>query len=376
MTSDVGRLCAELNGQPLFHLSLHSKELFHSNFLGWLCEAHSGAATRALKTWLPERNDASGAHIVLREKDHLDLAVQLPGCAPFVLENKVFSPPDEAQLDKYAAGKLAGLTDPVMLLLSLGDPSWPDGTYTTPLGAVWRHLSFEDLRRVLDHAHEAMPDHLAFDRELVARYRDMVVILGQLASSVGRPAADEPIDVPPDDAEHLRAIRLHDAIGKLRARSAIAAARAHTESLLPDIPVQWEADFTKGSPLMSAFVEVGDGDRLGWQYQHKQWRAATITRAHDGRGPALLALRHEYVTAHYADWFVFDGIRALTGRPVKEVPRTEADGRYCSFAPNFTYRYRKLPALTQNELVALSHHYIEAAASRHRTAERVRLEPA
>ena len=29
-----------LKGSPLFNLSLASKELFHSNFLAWLCEAY------------------------------------------------------------------------------------------------------------------------------------------------------------------------------------------------------------------------------------------------------------------------------------------------------------------------------------------------
>lgn len=358
--NDVKEMCAALRRQPLFHLSLHSKELFHSNFLGWLCEAHPVAAAEALDPWVP----AAGTNRleVLRERSHLDLAVQLPGRASFVVENKVFSAPDESQLDQYAEGELAGFDNPVLLLLSLGTPGWPDGTYTTPSGRTWRHVSFADLATILSHALDGLNQAPTFHRMLVEEYRTLVLTLERLALTVGRLASGEPVEVPRSTAEELRSIRLHDAIGKLRARAAVAAARAYTQALLPDVTIRWEANFTNGSPLMAAFVDKGNGDWLGWQYQHGQWRAAVITEKHKGRGEELRDMRAASVAARYGSWFDFTAIPTLVEREMSDVPPREASGGFNHYAPDFVYRYRKLPALTQDELLALSHHYLCAAA--------------
>src|SRR5687768_16326970 len=101
--------------------ALQSKELFHSNFVGWLCESHPQVGAEVFRHWVSRRPEATTLR-AQRERSHLDLAIELPGLTPFVLENKVFAPPDDAQLDDYAAGKLAGLTRPELLLLSLGRP--------------------------------------------------------------------------------------------------------------------------------------------------------------------------------------------------------------------------------------------------------------
>ncbi|MGH8998873.1 MAG: PD-(D/E)XK nuclease family protein [Acidimicrobiia bacterium] len=131
--SDLASICEDLRAQPLFHLSLHSKELFHSNFLAWLCEAHPDAAVQVFSRWVPARPQAKRLR-VQRERSNLDLAIELPGLTPLVVENKVFSPPDDQQLDDYANGPLAGLADPELLLLSLGRPRWPSDVHVSPNG--------------------------------------------------------------------------------------------------------------------------------------------------------------------------------------------------------------------------------------------------
>jgi hypothetical protein len=108
MDDEVSHLCAALSNEPLFHLSLHSKELFHSNFLAWFGENYPSEASEAFSAWVPKRVGQSAVR-VQREADHLDLAIELPGLAPFVVDNKVFAPPDEAQLDLHASGPMGGL---------------------------------------------------------------------------------------------------------------------------------------------------------------------------------------------------------------------------------------------------------------------------
>lgn len=363
-TATIRDLCVSLDQQALFHLSLHSKELFHSNFLGWLCKSHPEAVAPALERWIPET--PSDELIVMHEKDHLDLAAQLPGRAPFVLENKVFSAPDETQLDRYADGKLAGFEDPVLLLLSLGAPPWPDGTYVTTgkIQRTWRYVSFNEL----DDALGVMGEHLdaapTFHRLLIEEYRTMVRALAQLALVVGQPDADQPVHVPTEHSEELRKIRLHDAIGKLRSRAAVAVAKAHTQDQIPGDGITWEANFLAGSPLMSAFVAMPNGDRLGWQYHHAQWRLLVLTSQHKGKGEQLKEKREELVSTRYASWFDFSAIPQLIRRDVSKLSPTEAAGGFNHYAPDFVYRYRKLPALTRDELLTLSHHYLSAAVTR------------
>lgn len=354
-------LCANLQRQPLLHLSLHSKELFHSNFLGWLCEAHPDAAAKAMEPWVPAR--ATRQLGVWRERDHLDLAVQLPGRAPFIVENKVFSAPDEAQLEGYVAGNLAGFDEPTLLLLSLGAPTWPDGTFETSTGHRWRHVSFADLDVILGRTLEALADAPVFHTMLIEQYRTLVVSLERLAVAAGRPGPAEAIEVPVSVIEELRGVRLHDAIGKLRARSAISAARAYTQPQLGDVLIDWQANFTNASPLTAAFVKKESGDWIGWQYQHGQWRLAVITHQLKGRGEELRERRAAFVAERYASWFDFEAVASLIGRDISVVPPREAAGGFNHYAPDFVYRYRKLPALTQEELIKLSHHYLSAAAA-------------
>lgn len=360
MSGDVNALCAALKAEPMFHLSLQSKELFHSNFVGWLCESHPQLGVEVFGRWVSRRPEATTLR-VQRERSHLDLAIELPGLAPFVVENKVFAPPDESQLDDYAAGKLAGLTAPELLLLSLGRPRWADGTYVCASGELWRYLSYRDLADALEHA-AATLEVQSFDRQLVEHYCVLVRLLDDLAQTVGSAAEDEPIDVPAAIKLVLQQNRLHDAVGKLRARNAIAAAAAHTAPALEGREVRWEASFTRSHALTAAFIRHSDTDWLGWQYQEGQWRVVVITSMHQGKTAELRARRHAYVADRYASWFAFDAIPTLTGRSIDKVPPTEARGAFNNFDPDFVYRYRQMNDLTPRELVALSDHYLRAAA--------------
>lgn len=124
---DLEHTCSNLWSEPLFHLSLNSKELFHSNLLAWFIETYPNEAGLVFGRWVSRQGGVDGPR-VQRVRAHLDLAVELPGLNPFVIENKVFSPPDEEQLGVYAPGSLAGLEALTLLLLSLNDPGWPGGS--------------------------------------------------------------------------------------------------------------------------------------------------------------------------------------------------------------------------------------------------------
>ena len=349
--------CEALRSNPVFHLSLHSKELFHSNFLAWFCEEYPRNASRVFGEWVPVRETTS--HLVERELRDLDLVIELPGLAPFVIENKVFSPPDEAQLQRYSsAEKIASLVDPTLILLSLGSPNWIGSEFLAAGNRVWTHVSYEVLAKKLS---EEVVNITGFDGQLLEKYVKFLESLVQLVHTVGIPRLEDLVDPSNELMEVLRGIRMHDAVGKLRARSACASIEKASNDLEVGGPMRFHANFTNGSPLLEGFVECGNGDRLGWQYQQNQWRLAVKTDVHHGRSVDERRRRHEYVAKRYGGWFNFSCLSSILGRPVTDVPPTEAKGEYCGYNPDFVYRYRKVSGLTVGELTRLSRTCLESA---------------
>lgn len=358
MSDNIQRICDDLISEPLLHMSLHSKELFHSNVLAWLCETYPKTAGHILGRWAPNRD--SDIHSVQRERLNLDLIVQVPGHAPVIIENKVFSPPDESQLDRYSAKilKQKDLTSPILILLSLTDPNWVNSKYVSKHGLEWRYVSYRDLANALNLA---VPEIAGFPGEVLSHYVSFISRLHELVQDLVTPHADEPIGITSSAGELLLRIRLKDAVEKLRARSTAASIQRTMEPLLKGTPTRFKAAYTNGKPLLEAFIDCRNGDRIGWQYQNDQWRLAVITNKHAGRTKSLRERRHKSVAERYAKWFDFSPISDLIGRDSSEVPNFELGGRYYGYNPDFVYRYRKLPDLTVSELETLSRHYLTKA---------------
>ncbi len=98
-----------------------------------------------------------------------------------VIENKVFSLPNEAQLARYAEAFAAEAGDPAFWLLSLIDPSWP-GDRKILGGREWRWLSFPELASWIRQA--IAPRDRSYAAETMRRYADVVDLLSQLAGEV------------------------------------------------------------------------------------------------------------------------------------------------------------------------------------------------
>ena len=115
-----------LNANPMFHMSLASKELFHSNFLYWLWKLDaskfltlldklSGDKLSECKDYFCDMIDTIE---VKREYQHFDLCVLKKGTNEvlLVIENKVKSIPYVEQLNEYT-GKLDENCKKVLLTL-------------------------------------------------------------------------------------------------------------------------------------------------------------------------------------------------------------------------------------------------------------------
>ncbi len=303
-TSSVGtlgrlqQLAERLVEQPLFHASLGSKELFHSNVLAWLCERHPHAGAAVLAPW-SEIDEKQRTDAVLRERAQLDLVVVRAGSRPVVFENKVFSAPDESQLDRYAAKNVRQVVDgrATLVLLSLGDPGWADGTYTTPTGETWQWRSYEDLATALESL--ALPLLEGFDRDFLAAYIDTLRTLVQLLQLVLVADDSEPVDLPEEWKPLLVGARLWDAARKLRSRHIGNRLRERLET-----GMAVHTDFRNGDPVLSVVQEDGQV-RLGWQLQGRQFRRLCMLAQPDlaGRGPAHKLLRAAYCAENLPSWF-------------------------------------------------------------------------
>jgi hypothetical protein len=331
----LARLCAQLRANPVLHLSLTSKELFHSNLLGWLFERSSDVAVDVLRPLL-EPDPARHLREVHREWHNLDLVVHLPGYRPVVIENKVFSLPHEEQLDGYAARNMpaAGLAGATKVLLSLTDPGWPDGRY-----GGWMWLSYEDVAaRLLPSVARHLSED-GFTVELVRHWTDMIAVLQDIAD-LTEPSADEPLLLDADAVQLLQDVRLHDVFQKLRTRRVrhLLEERLHEAQVDVD---DLESSFTKGTPLLSGRLVMPDGAELGWQLQGSQWRRFVIVPSElKGRSEEMRQARIVYAETQHAGWFDFSAEQRLG--PFQSSPNRA----YKHFAPDFLYDYVRIPGVS------------------------------
>ncbi|MDD3840907.1 MAG: PD-(D/E)XK nuclease family protein [Clostridia bacterium] len=88
----------KLKKSPLFNMSLSSKELFHSNFLAWLCDI----CPESMSIFFCQNLDIPYANIknIKREKSNIDISFEL-GNVLIIIENKVKSISYIEQLRKY-----------------------------------------------------------------------------------------------------------------------------------------------------------------------------------------------------------------------------------------------------------------------------------
>ena len=102
----------ELYQNPMFRISLGSKELFHSNFLAFLWDCDKQAFLNMIYHLLPEGKKINVSELlkkegltIYREKENLDLCIchteNNKECIDIIIENKVKSIPYIEQLDEY-----------------------------------------------------------------------------------------------------------------------------------------------------------------------------------------------------------------------------------------------------------------------------------
>jgi hypothetical protein len=333
----VPELVSKLDDEPLTHLMLGHRELFHSNLLAWFFEKFKPMTRPSVRT--------SSSRSVKREQGNLDIVLRWSDCAALVLENKVFSLPDERQLTKYSA-RTSCLSDQASYcLLSLSNPEWHNDCATLA-GVEWKWISYSELAKKIA---AALPkEDRSYAAETMRHYVRVIELLSALVRQIVVQSNSESVYFDSHVVSNLRGSRLLTPMAKLRAASVARVVdltlkeRGFGETSVASM-------FTRQTPLIESFesVPLGKGAEAGWQVQGSQFRLALKLPHLSGRLQSDVERRNE-IARNKPELFDFSpldpilGTAAVSPRPVKK--------EFGKFDPDFVYRYKSVPGLTVAQL--------------------------
>ncbi len=218
-----------LRGNPVFCLSLGSKELFHSNFWGYLL-TDFGAPLPAVRAFFGIPDGVSVS--VQREKNNFDLLISWnvgDKYSCLVVENKVKSLPNATQLKKYAEKTDADLLDALEIkkdapiakirlavvapkrLLRECREEIKQGASETP-NRAWETLSYENLAEAIKMDLADVKD--CHGRWLLGSYVDFLKELCKILNTIEIDKTTS-FFTPEDTLDALREIRIHDVYEKV-----------------------------------------------------------------------------------------------------------------------------------------------------------------
>lgn len=329
MTDDFTAAARRIHANPLGRLMHGQRELFHSNLIAWYFDALQGAADA---TFQPLTHPGTGQpRKVERERGHLDLVFHWPEHASLVIENKVFSLPQRAQLAEYRSATATWQPEPALVLLFASTPDFDLGD--------WRHVSYGELaERILD----ALPSTSSYEVETMRHYAALASDLHQLVSAVDVRSDDEPVWLSATMLSSIDSSQMRAALQKARAQRVARLLNEHIPGLDPPA----KGDLSNSTPLVEILedAKIGGRDvRLGWQFQGDQFRRAVVYRGRgiEGRTAESKQRREELSRAH-PELFTFPG-----DLPQHHHGRKE----FNHFAPAFVYQYVKASTLTIGGLI-------------------------
>ncbi len=252
----------EFKKSLLCTLSLSSKELFHSNMIGWLLENNPAFAKKFF-----EREDLARVSKVEREKFNFDLLVTADGMN-YVIENKVKSVPNRGQIEDYKEKARRKKLEAKFILLSLVEPS---DEFKRDFPDV-RVISYEEIHEWIV---EVVPCDVYLE-SLLTDYAMLLSTLIRIKSLASNFHTDDHFSFKKEDAEILRGIRLFDVAQKIR-YSCLAAIcdRSLTDIKLPNLDrlkKSTEVALTRSIGLMSIKIRFGEILLIGIQIQGDQYR--------------------------------------------------------------------------------------------------------
>ena len=359
MTKPVSlpKILETLKNSPLSQLSLCSKELFHSNFLAWLCENYEEVGRATFGEFIT-LNLGDKIRRVDREKKNIDLWLKFSGGQELVIENKVKSIPTATQLEEYSAK--VGSIQTSFLLLSLSRPIFFDSSemvYEAAHKRPWHYLSYgalaERLRGVLQSGTE-VPAAGTYHRELIEDYITYIDALDQLHDHFT--LENDPTgcffgrEIVPKDLEESRFY--HGVVKMRHAQLAGMLAenlRGHCFEIATDPSTFWASNsgcvlttsgMTRATGLVDFKFPLFDKDHttgpliLGVQLQGDHFRLVVERHRKSAREAADLL---KVGTTTDNSWFDFSHLNL----PCRDLEYPSGDG-FNKYGEVFLYRSKKL----------------------------------
>jgi hypothetical protein len=205
----------ELQRSALFNLSLSSKELFHSNFLGWLCQVYPDEMGALFSPFI--KHPCPSCKQAHRERHNIDLTIEFANGECLIVENKVKSIARTSQLEEYSA-EVKDKDHTSFLLLSLVRPSFATNSpFTLSDGTPWHYMSYAEMANLLEQRFQGLAERNPYHGTLLEDYLSFIRNLDCIASHVTIDWTDENAGFfTVEDRRLLQEIRLHDLMDKLR----------------------------------------------------------------------------------------------------------------------------------------------------------------
>jgi len=329
MDDDFRAAAERIEMNPLGRLMYGNRELFHSNLIAWFFDALPIEADEVFgQLAVP---GSGGPRKVHREAENLDLVFDWPDRAPLVIENKVFSLPDESQLRRYSEVAAAWGSNAQLVLLSVSPPE-----FSAP---GWRYMSYEELADRID---SALPSTDSYEIETMRRYAQLARDLDTLLKLVSVRSMDELVWMSERQLRSISSSQMRGSLIKARARR---VAEVITREV-PGLEQPAGSGFTRNTPLVEALEYVfayGIHMHAGWQLQGRQFRRVIVFHDEGIQGRDLQSRSaREDVAREHPDLFSFP--EALSQRAGRK--------EFNHFAPGFVYKWANASNLTIAELIA------------------------
>ncbi|HLO85094.1 MAG TPA: hypothetical protein VK203_08805 [Nostocaceae cyanobacterium] len=386
---EIEQIVQELQALPLFHFSLSSKELFHSNFLAWICQLYPNILGKVFADSLNNNQATCEIDHVCREHQNSDLKIKYTHGETLVIENKVKSLPYLHQLREYSLKN----PDANFILLSLIEPTSVEFDYNQESQQIiipdkpfiWHYLSYGDLAQKLETILLEIFRENNYHGQLLDEYIQFIKYLHALQSFFQINDPENTLFCN-GNIDKLREIRFHDVMTKSWYSQLTKLLKQRLKAEKFDINRNWE-EIKKGEITVNSDMINGKG-YCEFYYCIKN-RTSCLNNGQEIGGTIILGIQIDYYDVKVSWGYWHDKIK---GRSIAEKLFNEKIWFDLSLIPgdaqeypirkdkifnqfdqgSFLYRSKRLEnTITVNELIDLMMKYLYIIQEREREIEAV-----
>lgn len=269
MNQELNDILGELKMNPIFKMSLGSKELFHSNFLEYLWDLDNSRFIKMINSLLPKKKDivleSEKEYFMGREKEKLDICIfhkeDKKEVYDLVIENKVKSIPYKKQLEEYFSkvqGKCSNNCKFILLTLSDEFPDKDDDQVK-----IWKKTNYNTLKDSIKSQYLGNAQISEKDQTYIRDYCDFIEKLDKLKEILI--PNDQQILFVKEDKDLLEGIRLHDLYIKLRCSwFAVCLKKRLEEDRIPTKVIYKYEEREFGVVNINVTINQGNGQIAAW----------------------------------------------------------------------------------------------------------------